>query len=128
MSDADLLALKTEVAYDMAAIENQIRFPEGETDPDWVRRAGSAQHIRQHGIAAIKNILAERTAERSDAPAVPLVRWMEVTHSVVAAAMHLAESVSEDEDDVEAWEALDRALTHYAEFSVSSEVLREAMR
>jgi hypothetical protein len=122
MSDLELLTLRTDISYDQSEIEHQIRFSEMESDPDWKRRAGSAQHIRQRGINAIKNIMIERTAERGDAPAVPLVRWLSVIQDVIRAAETLSA-----EDTQDNWQTLDAALERYRQFTLQADLLREVV-
>jgi hypothetical protein len=124
MTDAELLKLRTSLSYDMSQIESQIRFSDGteEKDEDWERRAAYAQHVRQHGISAIKNILAERTAARSDDPMVPLARWLHTMQIVVDAARSL-----NDDDSDENWAQLEKALGTYDHFAVRSSVIREVL-
>jgi hypothetical protein len=122
MTDAELLELKTDLSYDMASIESQIRFSEQSSDPDWLARAGAAQHIRQHGVAAIKNILMERQAQRRATPAISLVRWMDV-HNTVAVA---ARALLDDDDDEQRWEDLQEAIQRLDNFTVTYQTLLEA--
>lgn len=126
MTDAELLALRTDLSYDMAQIENQIRFPDQRfkdaPDEEWLRRAGAAQQIRQHGVGTIKNILAERAAAHRKDERIPLSRWMEATHDVVTAAIRLL-----DDDNDENWAGLERAVERYHNYTVAIDLIRETL-
>lgn len=130
MPDRELLALRTELAFAMGSIENQIRFqePANGHDPDWLKRAGSAQHIRQHGISAIKNILYERQAADPPDRTVPITRWVETTNRVVDAAKHLIAVTGDDSDEEEDWDRLDDAVAAYHDFCVSVKIFHEAQQ
>lgn len=135
MSDADLLRLRTDLSFDMARIENQLRFegdPGADLRVDWERRAQAAQHIRQYGVNAVKNILAERRTARNEHPAVPLRRWMEINNVVIEAARRLLSAIepgwegrSRDEDLFLA--QLESALVRLDAFNVEIGLLYEVV-
>lgn len=123
MSDAELLALRTSIAYDRGVIAAQVQFSNSDEDDaerqEWRRRAAYAQHVREFGLGCIRNILTERSAARKSEPAVPLARWLETMRDVIDAVRALAAAENDDETDIEPfWREVEEALERYDTFVV----------